>query len=147
MNTKTTVRPKRGWTARANKGRASKAKTGRRAAAGYRAKVKALFDELAPDRLGDLWRRLYPLPVEPGCELPDRQGIIEDLADFAQVLQPNLEGMDTDQLCWLVDKCGRACEVVGQARERLRASPYRSFRNLRCHYRHGVVIRAGCELL
>ena len=91
MNTKTTVRPKLGGMVRA-KARASKVAIGRRTR--HRAKIEALFDGLASERLADLWQRLYPFPIDPDCELPDRQGIIQDLADFAQVLQPNLDGMD-----------------------------------------------------
>lgn len=147
MNTKTTVRPKLGRMARANMGTATKAATGRRTAASHCAKIEALFDKVATERLADLWQRLYPLPIEPDCELPDRQGIIEDLADFGQVLQPNSDGMTADQLCWLIDKCGRACNATGQAHEPLRASPCRSFRNAPSRYRHRSAVWVGCELL
>jgi hypothetical protein len=147
MNTKTAVRPKLAGMARANKVRASKAATGRRSAARHRAKIEALFDELATERLADLWQGLYPFPIDPDCELPDRQGIIEDLVDFGHVLQPNSDGMTADQLCWLIGKCGRACKTTAQAHEHLRESPYCSFRKACRQYRHGSVIRAGCELL
>lgn len=147
MKTKTTVRPKLGGMARANKGTAIKAATGRRTVASHRAKIEALFEKLATEQLADLWQRLYPLPIEPDCELPDRQGMVEDLADFGQVLQPNSDGLNADQLCWLIDKCARACKAAGQAHERLRPSPCHSFRNAPCRYRHRFVVRAGCELL
>ncbi len=127
------------------KARASKVATGRRTR--HRAKIEALLDELASERLADLWQRLYPFPIDPDCELPDRQGIIEDLVDFVQVLQPNLDGMDTDQLCWLLDKCARACKVIGQTHERRQTAPYRSSRKARRRSRCGFVIRAGCELV
>jgi osmotically-inducible protein OsmY len=35
------------------------------------------------------------------------------------------------------------CDMVGQAQERLRAVPYISYRNLRCEYRHGLLILQG----
>ncbi len=35
------------------------------------------------------------------------------------------------------------CHVVGQAQEQLRAVPYISFRDLRCEYRHGLLILRG----
>jgi osmotically-inducible protein OsmY len=34
-------------------------------------------------------------------------------------------------------------DVVGQAQERLQAVPYLSFRDLRCEYRHGLLILRG----
>ena len=53
--------------------------------------------------------RAYPLPIDPACELPDRRGIIEDLADFAVVLRPSLDGMQANRLCRLVEKYA-ACD-------------------------------------
>jgi hypothetical protein len=147
MNTKTAVKPKLRGMARANNVRASNATTGTRTAARHRARIEALFDELATERLADLWQGLYPFPIDPDSELPDRQGIIEDLVDFGHVLQPNLDGMNANQLCWLVDKCGRACKTTARAHEHLRASPHRSSRDVRRRHRHRFVIRAGCELL
>jgi hypothetical protein len=147
MNTKTAVRPKLRGMARANNVRASNAKTGRRTAARHRAKNEALFDELATERLADLWQGLYPFPIDPDCELPDRQEIIEDLADFGLVLQPNSDGLTAEQLCWLIDKCGRACKATVQAHEPLRASPCPSFCNAPGQYRHRFVVLAGCELV
>jgi hypothetical protein len=138
----TTVRPKRKRTAKANE-----ANSGKRAAACRRAKVGLLFAELATDRLAGLWRRLFPLSVDSGRELPDRQEMIEDLADFGQVLQPNQDGLTADQLCWMLDKFGRACVVMKQLHERLRASAYRSRLTACCRYRHSVVARAACKLL
>jgi hypothetical protein len=71
-----------------------------------RSSIEALFGELATERLAGVWQRLYPLPIDPKCEMPDRQGIIEDLEDFAEVLHPNLDRMDADQLCSLMEMCG-----------------------------------------
>ena len=75
----------------------------------YRAKIKSLFDKSRGERLADVWQRVYPLPIDPTCELPDRRGIIEDLADFADVLQPSLNGLSAHRLCRLIEKyatCG-----------------------------------------
>jgi hypothetical protein len=66
-----------------------------------RARIEALLDKAASEVLADLWQQVFPYPAD---ELPDRQGIIEDLADFAEVLQPQLAGMRADQLCWLIEK-------------------------------------------
>jgi osmotically-inducible protein OsmY len=35
------------------------------------------------------------------------------------------------------------CDIVEQAQERLQATPYLSFRDLRCDYRHGLLILRG----
>ena len=35
------------------------------------------------------------------------------------------------------------CGVVEEAQERLRAVPYSSFRDLRCEYRHGLLVLQG----
>jgi hypothetical protein len=146
MNAKAAVRPKRRGTVRSDKARTRVAKTGSKAALRCRARIEALFDELTTDRLAGLWQRLYALPVKPDCELPNRRGMIGDLADFGQVLQPNADGLTADQLCRLVDKCGGGGEAIGRARERRRASPYRLFQRGRGPYRHDFVFRAGCEL-
>jgi hypothetical protein len=55
--------------------------------------------------MADVWQRVYRFPIE----LPNRRGIIEDLADFAEVLQPSLDGMMTDRLFRLIEKYA-ACE-------------------------------------
>jgi hypothetical protein len=75
----------------------------------YRAKIESLLDESRDERLADVWQRLYPFPIDPAYELPDRRGIIEDLADFAEALQPSLNGMKADRLCRLIEKYA-ACE-------------------------------------
>ena len=79
--------------------------TTRRTAArkAYRAKIEFLLDESGDGRLADVWQGVYPFPIDPTCELPDRRGIIEDLADFAASLQPNRDGMKADQLCRLIE--------------------------------------------
>jgi hypothetical protein len=56
-----------------------------------------------------VWQRVCPFPTDPANELPDRRGIIEDLADFAKALQPSLDGMKADRLCRLIEKYD-ACE-------------------------------------
>jgi hypothetical protein len=67
----------------------------------HRARIEALLDEVNGEVLADLWQQVFPYPAD---ELPDRQGIIEDLADFAEVLQPRPAYMRADQLCWLIEK-------------------------------------------
>jgi hypothetical protein len=42
--------------------------------------------------------------IDPAFELPDRQAIIEDLADFAEALQPSLDDMKADRWCRLIEK-------------------------------------------
>ena len=104
---KTAVRLKLERVARAtsNAG-AIKDNTARKTAArkAYRARIESLLDESSDERLADVWQRVYPLPIDPACELPDRRGIIEDLADFAVVLRPSLDGMQANRLCRLVEK-------------------------------------------
>ncbi len=75
----------------------------------YRAKIKSLLGESKDKQLADVWQRVCPLRIDPARELPDRRGIIEDLADFAEVLQPSLSGMKAQRLCLLVEKYA-ACE-------------------------------------
>ena len=70
----------------------------------YRAKIESLLDESRDERLADIWQRAYPLPIDPAYELPDRRGIIEDLADFAEVLRPSLGCMKSHRLCRLLEK-------------------------------------------
>ncbi len=70
----------------------------------YRAKIESLLDESRDERLADMWQRAYPLSIDPAYELPDRRGIIEDLADFAEVLQPSLGCMKSHRLCRLLEK-------------------------------------------
>ena len=63
-------------------------------------RIEALLDEVDDSVLADLWRQICPLHVG---QLPDRQGIIADLADYAEVLQPRLNGMQAPQLCRLIE--------------------------------------------
>ena len=78
-----------------------------RTAAGkaYRAKIESLLAESGDEPLAEVWRRVCPFPIALACDVPDRRGIIEDLADFAEVLKPNLKGMKAQRLCWLIEKC------------------------------------------
>jgi hypothetical protein len=83
----------------------------RRAAArqAYRAKIESLLNESHDEPLAAVWRRVCPLPIGPEFRMPNRRGMIRDLADFAEVLQPSLHGMKADRLCRLVEKyaaCG-----------------------------------------
>jgi hypothetical protein len=71
------------------------------AGACYRARIEALLGRADGEMLADLWRAVFPLPA---TELPDRQAVIQDLADFAEVLQPRLADMQAEQLCWLIEK-------------------------------------------
>jgi hypothetical protein len=71
----------------------------------YRAKIESLLDESRDERLADVWQRVYPFPIDPAYELPDRRGMLEDLADFAERLQLSLDGVKADQLCRLIEKC------------------------------------------
>ena len=70
----------------------------------YRAKIESLLEESKDERLADVWQRVCPFPIDPAYELPNRRGIIEDLADFAEVLQPSLDGMKANRLCRLIEK-------------------------------------------
>jgi hypothetical protein len=62
--------------------------------------IEALLDKVDDPVLAYLWWQICPLHVD---QLPDRQGIIADLADFAEVLQPRLSGMQASQLCRLIE--------------------------------------------
>jgi hypothetical protein len=64
------------------------------------ARIETLLDKVEDPVLADLWRKICPLRVD---RLPDRQGMIEDLADYAEVLQPRLNGMEAPQLCRLIE--------------------------------------------
>ena len=105
-NNKTAVRPKLERMARASNASAIKDGATRRIAArnAYRAKIKSLLDESRDERLAEMWQRVCPFAVDPAYELPDRRGIIEDLTDFAEAIQPSLDGMKADQLCRLIEK-------------------------------------------
>jgi hypothetical protein len=67
----------------------------------YRVRIEALLDKASSDALDHLWQEVFPYHVD---ELPQRHAIIEDLADFAEVLQPQLADMRADQLCGLIEK-------------------------------------------
>ena len=75
----------------------------------YRARIESLLDESEDEQLAAVWQRVCPFPVDPAYELPDRQGIIEDLADIAEVLRPSLRDMKAIRLCRLIEKYA-ACE-------------------------------------
>ena len=64
------------------------------------ARIETLLGEVDDLILADLWQQICPLHVD---QLPDRQGMIADLADFAEVLQPRLNGMQAPQLCRLIE--------------------------------------------
>ena len=83
-------------------------KTGKRTGPGntYRAQIEALLGEADGERVAEAWQRVCPFAIASECELPDRQGIIQDLADFAEVLRPNLEDMTANWLCRRVETYG-----------------------------------------
>lgn len=70
----------------------------------YRAKIEALLAELPCEQLVDVWQQVCPFLIASEFGLPDRLGIIQDLADFVEILQPNLEDMTADQLCRWVER-------------------------------------------
>jgi hypothetical protein len=109
---KTSIRPGDGRMVSASKPRAVRADAMRRTLARnvYRAKIESLLDKSSDERLGYVWQRVCPLPVDSVHELPDRRGVIKDLADFAEVLRPNLDGMKPQRLCRLIENYA-ACEV------------------------------------
>jgi hypothetical protein len=75
----------------------------------FRAKIQSLLRKSEDGPLACVWQLVYPCAIDPLRELPDRRGIIEDLADFAEVLRPNLNGMHADRLCRLIARyasCG-----------------------------------------
>ena len=67
-------------------------------------KIEFLLAESRNERLANVWQRVCPFSVDPAYELPDRRGIIADLADFAEALQPKLGGMKGNRLCRLIEK-------------------------------------------
>jgi len=105
-DTKTVVRPKLERMVRASNATAISDDSTRRSTArkAYRAKIGSLLDESSDERLADVWQRAYPFPIDPAYELPDRRGMLEDLVDFAETLQPSLHGVKADQLCRLIEK-------------------------------------------
>ena len=102
---KTAVRPGFKMMVSVNNARAIKDANRRTAARkAYRAKIESLLDKSRDEQLAQVWQQVYPLPIDPGYELPDRRGIIADMADFAEILQPSLNGMKADRLCRLIEK-------------------------------------------
>jgi hypothetical protein len=65
----------------------------------YRAKAEALLDKSDGVLLARVWQMVFPCATDA---LPDRRGMIEDLADFAEVLRPSLHGMQANKLCRLI---------------------------------------------
>jgi len=106
MDRTTAVRPKRERAASPGSATPINDDSGRRTAGrdAYRAKIESLLGESRDSRLADIWQRVCPLPIDPAHDLPDRRGIIADLADFAEALQPSLEGMKSHRLCQLVER-------------------------------------------
>jgi hypothetical protein len=141
MKTISVAGSKVGERATVNQAGAGKGPIGRRNVVCRRSKIEVLLGGVTTPQLADLWRQLYPLPVESDRELPDRRALIDDLADFGQTLQPNTDGLTADQLCRLVGKCGRLGEVMGPARKRRQALPDRLFERLHSQYRHGCMVR------
>ena len=107
----TAVRPELKRMVIASNARAIEDDIARRTAArnAYRVKIESLLDTSRDAQLAVVWQRVYPLPINPANELPDRRGMIMDLADFAEALQPSLDGLKADKLCWLIEKYA-ACE-------------------------------------
>jgi hypothetical protein len=104
MNDNTAMKTKREKMARASDASTIKVVTARTTAARktYRAKIESLLEKAKDEPLTDVWQRVCPFLIDPTSELPDRRGIIRDLADFAEVLQPSLDGMKTRRLCRLI---------------------------------------------
>ncbi len=103
---KTAGRPKLAGMARTSNARAIKAVTARKAAArkAYRAKIESLLGKSEDGPLAGVWQQVCPFSFDGACELPNRRAIIKDLADFAEVLQPSLDGMQVQRLCRLIEK-------------------------------------------
>jgi hypothetical protein len=89
----------------------------------YRATIEALLDKVNGEVLAELWREVCPYPVD---ELPQRHGMIEDLADFAEVLRPRLADMQANELCRLIQRYAVQCRRQPAAHQRTRVpSPER----------------------
>jgi len=67
----------------------------------FRTRIEALLDKADGEVLADLWQAVFPYPVD---ELPPHHAIVEDLADFVEVLQPRRTDMRTESLCRLIEK-------------------------------------------
>ena len=98
----TAVRPKLERMVRASDARVIARRMAARKA--YRAKIESLLDESRDERLADMWQQVCPFAVDPAYQLSDRRGIIADLTDFTEAIQPSLDGMKADQLCRLIEK-------------------------------------------
>jgi hypothetical protein len=72
----------------------------------HSAGIETLLDKANSKVLADLWQEVCPYPVDT---LPERHAILEDLADFAEVLQPRLADMRADELCRLIGKYAALC--------------------------------------
>ena len=105
----TAVRPKPGRMVRASSARAIARRMAARKA--YRAKIESLLDESRDERLADMWQQVCPFAIDPAYQLSDRRRIIADLTDFAETLQPNVDGMKADQLGRLIEKYATATMI------------------------------------
>jgi hypothetical protein len=73
-----------------------------------RARIEAMLAELADERLLGAWMRVCPIAPESAPHAPDRRGIIRDLADLAEALQPKLAEMTAEELCRQIERYGCA---------------------------------------
>jgi hypothetical protein len=96
----TAVRPTPVWEAGADEVTEAGSRTETATRTASMTRIDNLLDKVDDPVLADLWGRICPIDVE---QLPDRQGMIADLADFAEVLQPRLIGMQASQLCRLIE--------------------------------------------
>ena len=90
------------WEAGADKVIAAGVRTGMATGTASVTRIETLLDKVDDPVLADLWRQIRPRHAD---QLPDRRRIIADLADFAEVLQPDLHGMQAPQLCKLIGTC------------------------------------------
>ena len=117
--TNRTVRPRAVGAAKASNGKPAQTSTRTGSRKLYRVQIETLLAELASGQLIEAWQRVCPFAIATEFGLPDHPGILQDLADLAEVLQPNLENMTADQLCRWVAKYGGAA-TRGQNRPTLR---------------------------
>jgi hypothetical protein len=100
------IRSKPGRRARARSSKPITTWTRSGSAKVYRAQLEAKLAELADRQLVEAWLLVCPFAVPRACDMPDRLGMIQDLADIAEALQPSLQEATADQLCWLVKQYG-----------------------------------------